>query len=299
MMRVVQKLRTRFRQFGEHPVTSRRRNKALFNYIFFNLGSSLRHELRYNWIGSLKIFVRKGDAGLVGNVYFGLAEFYESMFILHFLRDSDLFLDVGANLGHYSLLAAGCTKSQVIAVEPVPATFEQLNRQIRLNKLEDRVQTLNRGMADHSSELWFSTDRGTMNHIVDERYRGSRTRVRVDTIDSICEVNIPGVIKIDVEGYEKFVLDGAHKTLRDQTVKALIVELNRSGEKFGIDDRNIFQHLVSLGFRPFSYDPFNRSIVALDTYNTGQFNTIFVRDVDFVNKRILNSSPVKIWDRTF
>ncbi len=55
-------------------------------------------------------------------------------FVLHFLRNTDLFIDVGANLGAYSILASSVSGARTIAFEPVPHTFQLLKNNIALNR---------------------------------------------------------------------------------------------------------------------------------------------------------------------
>lgn len=59
------------------------------------------------------------------------------------LRPGDLFLDVGANVGtSTTLLASGVSRANIIAVEPIPATFDRVMRNIRLNQLTGYVNAL-------------------------------------------------------------------------------------------------------------------------------------------------------------
>jgi hypothetical protein len=140
MKKIVQRLKLRNQQFSNHPVTKDNRIKALTKYIVFNSVNQIQSNIKYNWIENLVFYASKGDGGIVGNIYYGLYEFDESMFMLHYLREEDIFLDIGANVGHYSLLASGIKNCQSISIEPVPNTFERLNQQVNLNKLEKKFQ---------------------------------------------------------------------------------------------------------------------------------------------------------------
>ena len=70
--------------------------------------------------------------GITGNWYCGLHEFHEMAFVLHFLRKNDTFIDVGANVGSYTILAA-VTGSNVISIEPIPSTFNYLKNNVSIN----------------------------------------------------------------------------------------------------------------------------------------------------------------------
>jgi FkbM family methyltransferase len=279
-------------------VTNGNELKSLYDYILFNIKNRVFRELEYNWINNLKFLARKGDAGIVGNIYFGLYEFEESIFLLHLIREEDTFLDVGANLGHYSLLLSGIKNCKSISIEPVPKTFQQLLKQIKLNNLETFIEPINVGASNCDGELYFSTDKGTMDRIVREDYKNS-VRVPVLSLDSIVSNREPIAIKIDVEGYEKHVLDGGSTILNKDKLKVLILELNRSGEKFGISDEELYSKVIDLGFTPYSYNVLDRKLVKLQSYNKHKFNTIFVRDEEFISNRLKNSSSVKVKNKNF
>ena len=61
------------------------------------------------------------------------------MFLLHFLKSDDLFLDIGANVGTYTVLASGVCKAKTWAFEPDPETVLSLKRNIEINNLQELV----------------------------------------------------------------------------------------------------------------------------------------------------------------
>lgn len=298
MKKIKKRLVQRYNQFKKHPVTKGKELSGLFRYINFNIRNRIFSSITYNWIGNLKFIARKGDAGIVGNIYFGLYEFEESIFLLHFLNRNDLFLDIGANVGHYSLLASGINKCKSIAIEPVPKTYDKLILNVELNNLNNIIETKRIGVSNKEEVLLFSTDRGTMDCIVDVNYLNSIS-VKVCTIDQIVKDKIPTAIKIDVEGYEKFVLEGAKKTLSSNTLKVLIIELNQTGQIYNIKDTEIFEIIKSYGFKPIAYNPELRAIIPLSNYNIHKFNTIFIRDEAFVSNRLINGNKIKIRGRNY
>ena len=297
-MKVYRKIRQRNRMFKTHPVTKNRSYKALFRYIVFNVKNKIVTNISYKWVGGLKFLATKGDGGIVGNIYFGLFEFYESIFLIHFLRAEDTFLDVGANIGHYSLLASGISKCKTIAIEPIPSTFNRLTKQIELNKLSNKIKTFNIGVADKHDYLFFSTDKSTMNKVVDETYKEA-VKVEVKTIDSLDGSERFNLMKIVVEGFEKFVLSGSSATLKSDNLKAVIIEINFSNQFYGVDNVEILDILLSYNFQPYKYDPINRELIKLESYNKEQFNTIFIKDYNFVMKRLKASEKIKVWSTYF
>lgn len=296
MKKVIRRLKLRNHQFKQHPITRDNRVKALFRYISFNILNRIQSDVKYKWIHNLMFFASRGDAGIVGNIYYGLYEFNESMFLLHLLRDKDTFVDVGANVGHYSLLASGIRKCLSIAIEPVPTTYSKLKKQVELNNLSDKIKTLNIGVGSHSSNLYFSTDKNTMNCIVDRNYKAA-VEIEVRNLDHICSGQNVNLLKIDVEGYEKFVLQGCAETLKNPALKVVIIEVNNSGKFYGAKDEDICKILDENNFKPYKYNPLSRELTALNSHNTEQFNTIFIRDLEFVEHRIMESSGIKVWNK--
>lgn len=297
MKKTYKKIKRRFLEFKKNPLTEKTYFFALARYLFFNTFYK-KKELKFNWIENLKLKIKKGDAGIVGNYYYGLYEFEESIFLLHFIEKDDYFLDIGANLGHFSLLLSGVKKCKSIAIEPLPDVYNNFVKLIKLNKLENLIEPLNIGLSNVESNLYFSTDKSTMNCIVDESYK-NKLKIQVKTIDGIIKNEIPIAIKIDVEGYEKFVFDGAKKIMSNSNLKILIVELNNSGIKYGIDDDEIYKTISNYGFKPYSYNFKSKKLIELDGYNKHKFNTLFIRDISFVEKRLENELRIKILNKFY
>ena len=70
--------------------------------------------------------MRHGETGLTGNLYAGLHEFADMAFVMHALRPTDLFVDIGANAGSYTILACAVAKARGCAFEPLPSTYRRL-----------------------------------------------------------------------------------------------------------------------------------------------------------------------------
>ena len=72
------------------------------------------------------LIANAGMAGATGNIYVGLREFEDMAFLLHLLRPDDLFVDVGANIGSFTVLASGAVGARSLAIEPIERTFNIL-----------------------------------------------------------------------------------------------------------------------------------------------------------------------------
>ena len=169
--------------------------------------------------------LRKGDTGLSGNYYFGLHDFRDMAFASYLLRTGDLFVDIGANLGSYSLIASGICGARSIAFEPVPYTYSRLSRVIAANDLsgliDARCCALSRPVDSREishKELWFSVDKDCRNSFVDASYSGQKSRVAGQSVDEELRGVSPILFKIDVEGFEADVLAGAQVILSQKLV---------------------------------------------------------------------------------
>lgn len=144
-------------------------------------------------------------------------------------------LDVGANVGCYSLLFGQWVGStgKVFAFEPAPETFKALSSHVALNSLDGVMIPVNKAVSDESSSVDFlALNTLGMSRLLvqNERAEASQViRVPAVSIDEFCarEKVLPNLIKIDVEGFELSVLRGARETIkacRDRL--ALFVEMH-------------------------------------------------------------------------
>jgi len=225
--------------------------------------------------------------GAIGNWYCGLHEYRDMGFVLHCLRSGDLFLDIGANIGSYTVLAAGAVGASVIAVEPIPSTFASLENNVALNHLSARVSCHRVGLSDKAGTLRFTSDLDTVNHVALESEQDGVIEVPVITVDELCSARVPAIIKIDVEGHEKAVLLGAARTLANPALIGVIMETNNSGLRYGQSDDLLHEIMKAHGFSAYSYSPLDRS---LQDVIASEGNTVFLRDIDQLMERI-SSAP--------
>lgn len=245
-------------------------------------------------------FARRSEKGITGNIYSGLHEFPDMGFLLHVLRREDLFVDVGANVGSYTILACGAVGARGVAIEPVPSTFQRLCENVGLNHAEGRVQCLNIGVGRQSETMKFTSRLDAINHAVAENEpAGDTVDVQVRRLDSVLDGMNPVLIKIDVEGFETPVLEGAAAVLKRESLHAIIMELNGSGSRYGYNEDRILELMRQSGFASCAYDPLHRSLTDLNGKNANSGNTIFVRDKDFVLERINSAPPVTVLGKTF
>lgn len=151
-------------------------------------------------------------------------------------------LDVGSSTGCYSLLAVHIPGLKVWAFEPVPLTCAVLRANVALNNLGGRVKVVGKAVSNYHGV-------GTLHAVIDDGGKGvsivdgtpayhkkcEQSRVSVTTIDGYCKRYgiVPTFIKVDVEGGEKFVLEGAKETIEKHRPFLLFETSVENANQFG------------------------------------------------------------------
>lgn len=273
------------------PLNKNHRLSAIKNFLLWQIATRmLKKKVIVPWVNDARFIAGRGETGLTGNLYAGFMEYEDMVFLLHALRPTMKFIDVGANIGAYTILASKVVGAKSIAFEPLPDTINRLRDQIQINHIEDQVQIKNCGVGNKNETLYFTNNNDTLNKVSISQDKKGTTEIKVITLDSEMPINEPFIIKIDVEGYEFNVLDGANKVLSSENLVAIIIELNGSGEEFGHTNQEIHKKLLSYKLIPVSYGPIDRKIIRLDGYNRGNGNTIYVKNIEQIESLCKNAT---------
>lgn len=300
-MKKLKQITSILKSINAHPLAGRHRLKAYLRFIRWQIAGFINSgEKQIVFTDRTYLLAKRGMEGATGNIYMGLHEFPDMGFLLHFLRSGDLFFDIGANVGSYTVLASGHIGAHTISFEPVPSTFRSLEKNIKVNNIGLLVKAYNVGVSSKRGKLIFTTFHDSINHVLKD-YEGNSpdvAEVEVVTVDEIVAGNrTPVLIKIDVEGYETEVLNGMNSALSDNALKGIIIELNGSGERYGYDENKIHSHLANLGFKSYQYDPFKRQLEELNTH--GHFNTLYLRNMSFIKDRLKKAESISLFSETF
>lgn len=284
-----------------HPLNRKHRLNSVIRFAKWQVGSRLvPGSIVFNWINGSKFLVNTGETGLTGNIYTGLHEFVDMAFLLHVLRAEDLFVDIGANVGSYTILACSAVGSRGIAFEPVPNTYKRLIENMRLNYLDEKVKCINKCVGAQPGSTSFTSDSDTTNHALAVGEKSDKTvDVEVISLDLALKDESPVLIKLDVEGYETLVLEGAQEILKKQSLHSVIIELNGSGSRYGFDELKILELMLDYGFNTYSYNPPTRELVDLKGKNLNSGNTLFIRNKAFVEERIRSAPIISIYGNQF
>jgi FkbM family methyltransferase len=281
-----------------HPLTRSRKAATLSGIVGWRLGRNiLPGPIAIPFVNATRLFVANETWEAAYNMHFGLAEFEHMGLVLHALRPDDLFVDVGANIGSYTILASGAVGARSVAFEPVPVTFYWLTENIRLNNIASRVAAKNVAVGAATGVVEVSTGIDCMNHVMaDGESSDGQQAVPLVSLDGVLADDMVSLIKIDVEGFEGEVLKGAAATLQSPTLLAAIVEINGSGSRYGVGNLDLHGHMVRQGFRCVGYDPLERKVTPRDTEPEGRGNAIYVRDIERLRRRVETAPQYRVRD---
>ena len=107
-----------------HPFNKNEPILGIWRFVRWQINNLLNpNPIVYQLTGNSKLIVQKGMKGATGNIYTGLLEFSDMLFVLHCLRQEDHFVDIGANIGVYTVLASAEIGATTLSIEPVPNVF--------------------------------------------------------------------------------------------------------------------------------------------------------------------------------
>ncbi len=279
-----------------HPLNRGRQWQAFNRFLSWQVASRLWHgKIAVDFVNRSRLLVSKGMTGATGNVYCGLHEFEDMSFVLHVLRPGDLFIDVGANIGSYTVLAGKAIGADCITIEPVPSTFAHLMDNLRLNDIHDVTCALNVGVGRVNGVLNFTSGFDTTNYVALSGDKGG-LEVQVRTLDDIIGNNTPTLIKVDVEGFEAEVIAGGQKSLRNPDLIGVIMEINGYGKRYGHSDEEIVAVMSASGFETYRYLPFKRRLEKVDGFSSGG-NLLFLKRAEFAQVRVTNAPYFSVHGR--
>ena len=201
--------------------------------------------------------------------------------ISHF-DPEDIYLDIGANIGLYSLWATVSRHVQCYAFEPESLNYSILTRNIIYNDLGDRLIAYPAAIGDKSGfdQLHLTIfEYGETCHALGKKLnyanepfepvfsQGCYTTT-IDELISSQTIPVPNHIKIDVDGIENEIIEGARQTLKTPNLRSLLIEVNGNSPR----DISMIKDLEALDFIPVSYPP--SPLAPIDSI----YNVVFKRN---------------------
>ena len=164
-----------------------------------------------------------------------------------------VFVDVGANLGYFSLIWASANPdNKVYSLEAAPKIFTLLNNNIKKNNLQDRVKTINKAASKESGTVNFDLVSNEQTGWGGISHNQTKDSVSIEAvrIDQLLPDTTIDVLKIDVEGADTWVLYGCQELLKKKLIKRIYFEENIPRMKLlGIESSASLTFLKSLDYK--------------------------------------------------
>lgn len=242
----------------------------LVNQIWPRINSVFLKHLRPESVrvGNHTMFLDKRDS-LSLSVY-GKIDSLETEILKKILKKGDVVLDIGSNIGYYTLIAADCVgeTGQVFAFEPDPSNFDLLQKNIRVNNYSN-VTLVQKAVANEngSTKLFLSTFNNGDHRLYDSSE--GRDSIIIDVVrldDFFADFKRPiNFIKIDIQGAEEKAFQGMKNLLQNNQELNMIVEFWPYGlNLFGTDPEIFLKNLNQYNFNVYHLDEETESLQPLN-----------------------------------
>ena len=191
------------------------------------------------------------------SIYLHVFEPQESALVRAYLRPAMTVVDVGANVGYYSLMASSLIgkAGHVYAFEPSPYAVNKLRQTIQQNRITN-IKVVESALGDEEgmAGIYLSESRENHTPSMVEREGATATPISITTLDAFLErhgIQSVDLLKIDIEGFEPNALRGAQASLAAGRIAAILCEFNEHWLTLNhSSSTELFSTLLSFGFRP-------------------------------------------------
>ena len=278
-------------------------NDPLWTPIYFVLNIASRVKpfwisKKMPWGEKMSFYLPEGNQIF----YYGFCESNLAIFLLRIINAGDTFVDIGANIGYYTMLASYLVgeSGKVLSVEATPRTFSTLEKNIRKNK---NITAVNIALSDSDQEITLmdygskysgsnSLNPKMPKEVADFiKTKGVEIKIKTTTLDKFIKNKhfVPTFIKLDVEGYESNILKGMTKVLNNDR-PIFSVEMCKHPEwKDNVNETFkllIDKHYVSFEISPLGY----LKPITQDNYETIDIVFVPMEKIDSIKHLLLENN---------
>lgn len=243
------------------------------------------------------------DPGISSELFFdGIREIGATEFVKTLLKEGDVVADIGANIGYYALMESRLVgdTGKVYAIEPINKNIQHLQNNINLNRCKN-ICLLELAIGDENKrETIYLSEKSNLNSMIDHEDLDiiGKTEVDMLTFDTFLqekEIEMPKMVRMDVEGYEYEIIEGMPKTLSSENSPILFIELHTHIlgklktkdllirlKEYGYDILHIVRNynVVQLKYFEKTLPKFNYSkideLILDDNFLSGEFGTFHI-----------------------
>ncbi|MGK7876202.1 MAG: FkbM family methyltransferase [Xenococcaceae cyanobacterium] len=283
-----------------HPNCRKRKIKSIVKFLAWQFYKRLTHRyLDFKLTPDVKIRCYPDSKSASAALYCGLYDYDEMNFLLRYLRPADSFLDLGANVGVYTLLAASKINAGTIySFEALPKNYQRLVENLKINSFE-QVKPYSLAISDRSGTITFEIADGDSTARITTTEVATAITVPTDTLDHLLQNQLIANLtlgKIDIEGAELLALKGATWLLENQRPRVWIIELLDADNELEYEPKEVVDFLNGYEYNLYWYDAYDNQLqsISLDQKSGNNLLAIADESVKFVRDRLSSAAAQTI-----
>lgn len=280
-----------------HPNCKQQKLQSILRFMGWQIYKRLTHRyLDIQIIPNTKIRCHPDSYSAAAVLYCGLYDYDEMNFLLRYLRAEDSFLDIGANVGVYTLLAASKIHAGSLhSFEVFPKNYRRLQENLRLNQF-NQVKTYAIAVSNQPGTVALNLAEGDSMPFITQTETINTIMVPTDTLDNLLQnyslTNLT-LAKMDIEGAELLAFKGAVSLLKKQRPYVWILEINDAVNNFGYRKQDVVDFLQNYGYNLYRYSADTNQVSPITLEQQQGNNVLAIADfaLDFVRDRLTEIPP--------
>lgn len=275
-----------------HPNSQEHKLQSISKFIGWQFYKRVTNKaVDIELVDNVKLRCHPDSYSAASVLYCGLYDYNEMNFLLRYLRPSDSFLDIGANIGVYTILAASKIKQGSIhSFEVLPKNYQRLLENIELNHFS-QIKPYQIAISDRPGKVSLNLVDGDSMAFISENSAEKSFSVEANTIDNLLATENTDSLtlaKIDIEGAELLALKGASKLLKSKRPKVWIMEINSTISNFSHGKDDVVSLLKASEYSLYKYDAKQNCLYSIEIENHYDNNVLAIADSElhFVMQRL-------------
>ena len=275
-----------------HPNCQQQKIQSISKFVGWQVYKRLTHKyLDIQILPEVKLRCYPDSYSAAAVLYCGLYDYDEMNFLLRYLRAEDSFLDIGANIGVYTLLAASIIDSgNIHSFEVLPKNYQRLQENLHLNQFK-QVKTYDVAVSDRSGTIALNLAEGDSMPFISNTATNKSISVTTNTLDNLLQnqsLDNLTLAKMDIEGAELLALKGAKNLLNQTYPPVWIMEINDTVNNFGHQKQEVVKLLHDYRYSLYSYNADTNQISLMNIEKLSGNNVLAIAGsaVDFVRERL-------------
>ncbi|XGB41379.1 MAG: FkbM family methyltransferase [Nodosilinea sp. LVE1205-7] len=281
-----------------HPNCKDKRVQSILKFIGWQLYKRLINKaIDIQLIPGVKIRCHPKGYAAAAVLYCGLYDYDEMNFLLRYLRPEDSFLDIGANVGVYTLLAASKIKTGIVySFEALPKNHQRLEENLELNQFH-HVKAYSLAISNSQGDISLELAEGDSMPFITSQASEKSITVATNSLDCLLRhepIENLTLAKIDIEGAELLAFKGATLLLQQQRPYVWIMELNGTVGHFGHTQQDVVDFLRDYGYGLYYYLSDANQLASIETGQQQGNNVLAIASnrLDLVKNRLNITLPI-------